>query len=99
MSKIKVGLVLNMIYETLMSALLAYRNISTPSRHSPETKENIIIKSIYRLLTMVYSTQNNCVLGIFHRPMILAVETRRFGNDLCASSDEGGKRHPLSCAP
>jgi hypothetical protein len=31
------------VYDTVMSAHLAYRNTSTPPKHSPETKENTII--------------------------------------------------------
>lgn len=43
MTNIQVHLVSNMIYDSVMSAHLAYRNVFTPARHSPETKENIII--------------------------------------------------------
>jgi hypothetical protein len=43
MTNIQEYLFSNMLYDTVMSANLAYRNIFTPPRHSPETKENTII--------------------------------------------------------
>jgi hypothetical protein len=42
--------------------------------------------------------QNSGVLDYFHRPVLLEVETRRFGNRLFPSSGEGRRRHLLRWA-
>jgi hypothetical protein len=56
MTNIQVYLVSNMIHDTVMSAHLAYRNIVTPTGHSPETKENIIIAAHIIELEVIRST-------------------------------------------